>query len=157
VVREMDPQLALFAVGSLEGFMGERVAARRFAMTLLVTFSCVAVLMAAVGLYGVIAYGVTVRRSEIGIRMALGATAGSVRRMIVRDGLTLAAAGVGAGVIAALAGARLIEGMLFGVSGSDPLVLLGVTALMLGTALLASWIPGRRAASIDPIVSLRSD
>jgi ABC-type antimicrobial peptide transport system permease subunit len=105
----------------------------------------------------VISYAVTMRRGEIGIRMALGATAGEVRRMVVRDGVSLAGAGLVLGVTGAIVGSRVIEAMLFGVSATDPAVLSAVAALMLAVAIAASWIPGRRAAAVDPMTALRSE
>jgi putative ABC transport system permease protein len=156
-VREIDPNQAVFDVGSVEQWMEERLAARRFAMALLGVFAGVAVVLAAVGLYGVIAYAVTMRRGEIGVRLALGATPGEVRQMVLGDGMRLAAVGLATGVAGALMGARLIEAMLFGVSAADPAVLGAVAALMLAIAAVASWVPGRRAASVDPIAALRSE
>jgi putative ABC transport system permease protein len=156
-VREIDPNQAVFDVGSVEQWMEERLAARRFAMALLGVFAGVAVVLAAVGLYGVIAYAVTMRRGEIGVRLALGATPGEVRQMVLGDGMRLAAVGLATGVAGALTGARLIEAMLFGVSAADPAVLGAVAALMLAIAAVASWVPGRRAASVDPIAALRSE
>jgi predicted permease len=156
-VRELDREQAVFDVGSMEQRMDERLAARRFAMALLAVFAGVAVVLAAVGLYGVIAYAVTMRRGEIGVRLALGATPGDVRRMVLGDGMRLTMIGVAIGVAGALVGARVIEAMLFGVSASDPGVVGGVTALMLAIAAAASWVPGRRAASVDPIAALRSE
>ena len=156
-IRELDPRQSVYDVRALAGWMDERMAARRFAMTLLLIFAGVAMVLAAVGLYGVIAYAVTMRRAEIGIRLALGATPAAVRRMVVGDGLRLTGLGLAAGIVGAVIGARIIEAMLFGVRATDPLVLGGVAAIMVAIALLASWIPGRRAAAVDPISALRSE
>ena len=112
-------------------------------------------LLAAIGIYGVMAYFVSQRVREIGVRMALGAQRGDVLKLIVRQGMSLALIGVGLGVVAALAMTRLISGLLFDVSASDPLTLAALTALMALVALLANYIPALRAARVDPMVALR--
>ena len=156
-VHALDPGLAVYDVRTMDQMMAARAAVRRFSLLLLGAFAAVAVLVAAVGLYGVIAYGVSQRRQEIGIRLALGARPRDVVRMVVRQGASLAAAGIAVGVAAALAGSRLIAGMLFGVRAGDPAVLGAVSALLLLVAVAASLIPARRAAGVDPASSLRSD
>ena len=156
-VHALDPGLAVYDVRTMGEWMRSRTAVRRFSLVLLGAFAAVAVLVAAVGLYGVIAYGVSRRGQEIGIRMALGARPADVVRMVVGQGAALAAAGVAVGVAAALAGSRLIAGLLFGVRATDPAVLGGVAALLVAVAVLASLIPARRAARVDPASALRSD
>jgi ABC-type antimicrobial peptide transport system permease subunit len=126
-------------------------------MTLLAIFAAVAIVMAAVGLYGVIAYSVTQRRQEIGIRVALGARLVDVTRLVLRQGAVLAAAGVVLGLAAAAAGGRLVAGMLFGVSARDPVVFGAVAALLGAVALAASYVPARRAAAVDPVEVLRGE
>ncbi|HEU5041378.1 MAG TPA: FtsX-like permease family protein, partial [Gemmatimonadales bacterium] len=117
----------------------------------------IAAALAALGLYGVMAYAVTLRTAEIGIRLALGATAGQVRRMVVRRGMGLAAVGLGLGLAGALAAGRLVAGFLFGVRAADPLVLgAAVTGFGL-VAAAASWVPAARAARLDPMHALRSE
>jgi ABC-type antimicrobial peptide transport system permease subunit len=129
-----------------------RTASRMFAV-----FGAVAVLLAAVGLYGVRAFSVARRAREIGIRMAVGASAADAVRMVLREGLLVAAVGAGAGLVLALALGRLLAGMLYGVSGSDPLVLAAAAAVLGGVSLLACYVPARRAARVAPMVSLRNE
>jgi len=157
VVRSLDAALLLDDVATMEQLMADRTAVRRFVMALLAGFAGVAALMAAVGLYGVMAYAVTARRAEIGIRLALGAEPRRVLRMVVGQGLSLAAAGVALGLLAAAASMRLLRGFLFGVSATDPAVYALVAICLVLVAVAASWIPARRAARIDPLESLRSE
>src|SRR4029079_2376564 len=129
-----------------------RTAARLFAV-----FGGVAVLLAAVGLYGVRAFAVARRTREIGIRMAVGASAGDAVRMILREGLKLSAVGGAIGLLLSLALGRVLAGMLYRVSGADPLVLGAATALLAGASLFACWVPARRAAHVAPMTSLRNE
>src|SRR5262249_20828720 len=117
----------------------------------------VALALALIGVYGVMSYTVTQRVREIGVRMALGARPGDVTRMVVRQGLLLAAIGVGAGLVAALALASLMSSLLFGVSSTDPITYGAMAALLLGITALATWIPARRAARVDPMIALRQE
>jgi putative ABC transport system permease protein len=157
LVRSLDPTLAVYGVGTMEGRMAELGQARRFVLTLLGVFAVVAIVMAAVGLYGVIAYSVTQRRQEIGIRVALGARLADVTRLVLRQGAALTAVGVVLGIGAAMAGGRLIAGLLFGVSARDPVVFAGVATLLAVVALAASYAPARRAAAVDPVQVLRGE
>ena len=156
-LHSLDAQLLLDDVATMEELMAERTAVRRFILALLAGFAGVAALMAAVGLYGVMAYAVTARRTEIGIRLALGAEPRRVLRMVVSQGLALAAAGVVLGLAAAAAALRLMRGLLFGVSSTDPAVFALVAVGLVLVAAAASWIPARRAARIDPLESLRAE
>src|SRR5213076_2005124 len=130
---------------------------RRFQMTLLSVFALVALALAALGIYGVMAYSVAQRSREIGIRMALGAAPRRVLGMVVAGGLRLAAAGVGLGIIGALAATRVLSALVYGVSTTDPLTLASTAAVLIVSAALASWIPARRATRLDPTLSLRAE
>jgi ABC-type antimicrobial peptide transport system permease subunit len=121
------------------------------------SFGVLALVLATLGVYGVMAYAVSQRTREIGIRMALGAQAADVLRMVVGGGAIIAAAGVAVGLLGAFAVSRVMQGILFGVRPGDPVTFGAVAALLLGTALLASWLPARRAARVDPMTALRSD
>jgi ABC-type antimicrobial peptide transport system permease subunit len=132
-------------------------AERRFSMLLLVLFAGVALLLSAIGIYGVMAYTTTQRRPEIGIRMALGAGSSDVLGLVVGQGMRLVFLGLGIGLVGAWALSRVLTSQLFGVTPRDPLTYLSV-ALLLGTvALAASWIPALRATRVDPMISLRSE
>jgi putative ABC transport system permease protein len=126
-------------------------------MMLLAVFAGLAVMLAAIGIYGVMANTVAQRSHEIGIRMALGARASDVRLLVVRQALVLAAMGVGAGLAASILAMNVMSSLLFGVTATDPAVFAGVTILMAGVALLASYMPARRATRVDPMVTLRCD
>lgn len=155
VIRGLDKDLPLFRVTVMAQLVADSMAQRRFAMTLLVIFAGVALALAAVGLYGVMSYTVTQRSHEIGIRMALGAQRGAVVKMIVRRGIGLAVIGVALGLGGAFALTRLMANLLFGVKASDPLTFTAIGALLTLIALLACFIPARRATKADPLVALR--
>ena len=155
-LRRIDRNLPMFDARTLESMVEDSVAEPRFYMMLLGIFAGVALALAAVGIYGVIAYGVAQRRHEIGVRMALGATSLDVSRMVVRQGALLASAGVAFGVAGAFALTRLMASLLFGVSTSDPLTFIVVPAILAAVALLATWLPARRAARVDPTVAMRA-
>lgn len=140
---------------SMEQVVGETTARTDFNMALLTIFAGVALLLAAIGIYGLIAYSVEQRTQEIGIRMALGASPRAVRNMVVRQGMKLALIGVGVGVAAALGLTRLISSMLYGVKAWDPVVFVSVAVLLSLIALLATYLPARRASRVDPVVALR--
>ena len=126
-------------------------------MVMLVISASVALLLGVVGIYGVIAYVAAQRTREIGIRMALGAQIGDVRRMFLRHGLSLTAAGIACGIVAALVLTRVMSALLFGVGPMDPMTYVAVSGLLGVVALLATYLPARRAAKVDPVVALRAD
>ena len=130
---------------------------RRNIHGVLAVFAAVAMLVAAVGLYGVVAHSVTERTREIGVRMALGAEGRQVLRLFVRQGLLTAAAGTAIGLVGAAGLTRVLESLLFGVKPTDPLTLGAVAALLLAVALVACYVPARRASRIDPLIALRAD
>jgi predicted permease len=156
-ITSVDPPPFVQTTTVGETFLRESLAPTRFAMALLVAFAAVALILATVGLYGVISYGVTQRTREIGVRVALGAEPSAVARLVVGNGLRLAVAGVAIGAVAAVGGTRALSGMLYGVSPTDPATFLAITIVVGAVALLASYIPARRALRIDPAEALRVD
>lgn len=157
VMREIDPQLALFGVEPLEDTIRGTMAQRRFTMLVLISFAMAALALAIIGVHGVLNYAVAQRTREIGIRVALGADLARVRRLVMTDGARLTALGLGIGLAGAAVIARLMRALLFGVGSYDPLTFVGVATVLGGVALLACWLPARRAARVDPIVALRAD
>ncbi len=147
----------IYAVRSMEQIVSGSLAERRFAMLVLIIFAAAALLLAAVGIYGVMSYAVTRRTHEIGIRAALGASRGEIVGLVLLQGMRLAAAGMAGGLLAALALTRFMAGLLYGIRPADPATLVAVTLLLGGVALLACYIPARRATAIDPIKALRCD
>ncbi len=154
-VAEIDRDQAVSKVISMPRLMNDRLAMRRLAVILLVTFAALALVLAAVGIYGVLAFAVTQRTHEIGVRMALGAGRADVLRMVVRQATGLALAGVALGLVAAVALTRVLRSMLYGVSTTDPAIFAGVAVLLMAVAAVAGYIPARRASRLDPIAALR--
>ena len=154
-VTSLDKSLPVFAFKPMTEYLRDSLARRRFNLILLTAFGVVALALAAVGIYGVISYGVTQRTHEIGIRMALGAEKGDVLLLVVRQGMIMALGGVAIGLLASLALTRLMETLLFDVSVTDPLTFAGIALLLTSVALLACFVPARRAAKVDPLVALR--
>jgi predicted permease len=155
IIRDVDDGVAIYGVETLQDLVDGQVSTYRAMAVLVGTFGIIALLMAALGLYGVLAYLVGQSAREIGIRMALGAHAGEVAYAVVRRGAWMAVIGVVVGLGAAWASAGLLRQMLFGVEPQDPLTLAAVAAVLLAVTLLASWLPARRAARVDPVVALR--
>jgi ABC-type antimicrobial peptide transport system permease subunit len=153
-LRDVAPGIPLIAPGTLDELVSDSMADRALTMGLLAVFAALALVLATVGVYSVMAYSVTQRSSEIGIRMALGARAATVQRMVVWQGARLALLGIGIGLALALALTRLMRALLFEVQASDPVVYLVIAVLLGGVAVLACWVPARRASRIDPIRAL---
>jgi putative ABC transport system permease protein len=155
VVRDINPNQPVVRVRTMEENISGSVSMPRFRATLLAIFAGAALVLAVVGLYGLMVYTVNQRVHEIGIRVALGADRGDVLRMVIAQGLKLAIAGVLVGVLSSLALGRILSGFLYGVSPTDPMTILGVAALLIFVALLASYLPAKRATRVDPMVALR--
>jgi len=156
-VLGLDKDLPIFNVKTMEDVVAASIGSRRLSMLLLSVFAGVALLLAAIGIYGVMAYTVTQRTQDIGIRMALGAQAGDVLRMVVGQGMTLALIGIGVGLAGAWGLTRVIASLLFGVEATDPITFAAISVLLAFVALLACYLPARRAARVNPIEALRAD
>ncbi len=154
-LREVDKELPIYGVQTMDRLMTDAIGRQCVSMVVLSVFGAVALLLAMIGLYGVITYGVTERTQEIGLRMALGATGGQVLRLFLQQGLTAAACGIALGVAIALALTRWLETLLFGVTATDAPTFATVIAVLVIVALAASYIPARRAARVDPLIALR--
>ncbi|MDQ3803567.1 MAG: ABC transporter permease [Acidobacteriota bacterium] len=156
-IYSVDREQALTNVRTMEQVLAESLSGRRFNMTLLIAFAGLALLLAAVGVYGVMNYSVTLRRRELGIRMALGAQAVDVLRLVLGQGLTLTLIGVGAGLAAAYGLTRLMASLLYGVTATDFVTFVSVSGVLIAVGLLASYLPARRATKVDPMIALRSE
>jgi predicted lysophospholipase L1 biosynthesis ABC-type transport system permease subunit len=153
-VAAIDPELPFFSVRTMRARVDESLVDRRTPMLLAIVFGAVAVFLASVGIYGVLAYQVSQRRKEIGIRLALGSNARGIFKLVFGEGMALFGAGCAVGLAGALTIRRAMESQLFGVTATDPLVMLSVVALLGLVALVACLVPARRAARIDPLVAL---
>jgi putative ABC transport system permease protein len=156
-IHEVNPDIAIVQVKSMSRIVNEALWQRRLWGVLLAAFAVIALLLAAVGIYGVMSHLVTQRTREIGIRMAMGAQAADVLRMVVGQGMKLAIAGTVIGVALAVAIARVISSMLFGVTARDPLTFAATSLVLISVALLACYLPARRAAKVDPTIALRHE
>jgi putative ABC transport system permease protein len=154
-VRSLDPNQPVAEIRTMAQVAGGMVARPRLNLLVLGGFAALAMLLAAIGLYGVISYGVTQRRAEIGVRVALGAKPGDVLRLVVGEGMRLTLIGLVVGLAGAVALTRLMSSLLFGVEPTDPATLAAVACFLAGVALLATWLPARRAAATDPATALR--
>ena len=156
-MQAVDPNIPIFAVRSMEEVVARSMAERRFALEILGFFGIVALLLAAIGIYGVMAYTFSRRTHEIGIRMALGAQRRDIMRLAVGEGMTLVAFGLGVGIVGAALLSRYLRSMLYEVKPSDPLTFLAIVALLAFVALLACLVPAQRATQVDPLVALREE
>jgi putative ABC transport system permease protein len=157
VIHQLDPALPIQNVRTMDDRLRESVAPARWSMTLLGVFAALALVLAAIGIFGVLSFLVTQRTRELGIRIALGAAPARVRRMIVGRGVSLALGGTTLGLVGALALGRLMQSMLFGISATDPVSYAAVVVVLLVIAAIASYLPARRATQVDPMEALRSD
>jgi putative ABC transport system permease protein len=155
VVRQFDPTLPIYDVKPMEQILGESLARMRFSTTLMLAFAIVALLLAAVGIYGVIAYSVSRRTQEIGVRLAIGAEMGDVLQLVLGQGMRLAGVGILVGIAAALGLSRFLGSLVFGIATTDVVTLLGVALLLVVVAALACYMPARRAMRVDPVEALR--
>ena len=156
IVQDVDRDLPVYGVRSMQEMMATSLARRRFSLSLMAAFGILALLLASIGIYGVMAYALSQRAQEFGIRMALGAMPGDILLIALRPGATLALTGVGLGLIGALGAAHWMASLLFGVSAADPFTFVGVPVTLALVALLACWIPARRAVRIPPVTAIRS-
>jgi putative ABC transport system permease protein len=156
-LRAVDPDLPLLQPQTLSTRIAQTVADRRLALVLLATFAALALLLASLGVYSVMAHLVAFRTSEIGIRMALGASPGAVMRMVLGHGRRLTLIGIAIGIAGGLAISRLMQQVLFEVDPADPLIYFAVSAILLLVAEMASFLPARRATRIDPVIALRME
>jgi len=157
VVQQADPDLPIIDIRTQREQIDANMQMERAFATLTTGFGLLALALACVGIYGIMAYSVANRRNEIGLRLALGAQPGQVRGMVLRESTWLAAAGIVAGVAAALALTRLVKTMLYGIQPYDPITMIGGMFILLAVALAASWIPARRAARVQPMEALRHE
>ena len=156
-IRTIDADLPLYAVRPIENLLATKTASRVFAMRLVGMFGVAALLLASLGIYGVIAYAVSQQRRELGIRLALGAAPSAVVRMVLGDGLRLTLIGISIGTVGALAATRALSGLLYGIDPHDPATFFAIALVLVAVALAACWVPARRAARVDPIEALRAD
>jgi putative ABC transport system permease protein len=156
-VQALDKDQPIYNVRTMDDVVANSLGTRRVSMQLFAVFACAALLLAAIGIYGVMAYTVTQRTQDIGIRMALGAQTADVLYMVVRQGMTLVLIGIGVGLAGALGLNRVIASLLFGVNAADPMTFVAISLLLGFVALLACYIPARRASRVDPIIALRAE
>lgn len=154
-LRKLDPEMPVPAFRTMREIVSASVAQRQFQLTLVLLFAGIALVLASLGIYGVVSYSVEQRREEMGIRMALGATASGLRAMVLRQGLMPVAVGLAVGIAGVVAIGRVLQGLLFGVSATDPLTISIVAAVLLVVSAAACYIPAMRVTRADPLVALR--
>ena len=153
----MDPDVPMADVQLMGQYVEEAVAPTRFTLTLISVFAAMALVLASIGLYGVISYSVRQRTREIGVRMAFGANESIILRLVLGRAMVLGLAGVGAGIVASFVSTRTVSSLLYGVSAVDPVTFLGIPFVLVAVTLLASYVPARRAMRVDPVVALRDE
>jgi len=156
-VKELDVELPVYNLRPMTDIVATSVATERLYMVLLTSFAAVALILSAVGLYGVIAYAVSERTQELGVRVALGASTGRISRMILGEGLVMSIAGITVGLGASAAATQVLTKLLFGITPGDPVTFVAVSLALVAVALAASYLPARRAAKADPLVAMRGD
>jgi putative ABC transport system permease protein len=156
-VNRLDPDQPISNVRTMDERITRSLSGRRFNMVMLGVFAVLALTLAAVGIYGIVAYSVTERTHEIGVRLALGAQRRDVVAMVVRHGMLMALAGTGVGLTAAFAVVRVMSELLYGISAADPATFIVIPVLLLAVALAACYIPARRATRVDPMIALRAE
>jgi putative ABC transport system permease protein len=157
VVAAVDRNVPIYELSTMDDALSTSVSQPRFYTLLLSAFAAVALLLSALGIYGVISYSATQRKREFGIRVALGATPRDVSRLVVARGLSLTIAGIGCGIVMALLATRVLQGLLFDVAALDAATFVSVALLLAAVAMLASWLPARQAARVDPVIAMRAD
>jgi putative ABC transport system permease protein len=156
-VQAVDQSIPVFGIQTMDDVVAKNLSARRFALEILGIFAIVAFLLACIGIYGVVAYTLSQRTGEIGLRMALGAQRSDILRIVLGEGALIVVAGVGAGLFGSVLLTRFLQTMLFEIKPTDPITFTALTILLAGVALMASFIPARRASRIDPLVALRHE
>ena len=155
-IWDVDRTMVVYDAATLDSLVAQTLAPRRFVMRIVASLSGLAFLLAAIGIYGMLSFSTAQRTGEIGLRLAMGASKPSIMKMVMREGMMLAAAGVTIGLAAALAMQKGIVALLYGVSPTDPLTLVGTTALLFAIALVACYLPAHRATRVDPLAALRA-
>jgi putative ABC transport system permease protein len=155
IVHEVDPDQPISNIATMSDVLGEEAAPRRMGMIMLVAFAGLALLLASLGIYGVLAYFVTQHTNEIGVRMAVGASPMNIVGLVLKKGMGLTLLGMGIGLVVSFALTRLMSSLLFGVNASDPLTFVAVPLVLAAVALVACLIPARRAMKVDPMIALR--
>src|SRR5262249_44003395 len=157
LVTQLNPNVPVGRVQSMQQIATVSTTSSRSMMWLFVSFACAALVLAAIGTYGVVSYSVAQRTYEMGVRVALGASRRSIFSLVLGQSLRLVLAGLGIGIIVSFAATKILAGFLYGVTARDPLTFLAVTLLLMAVGLLAGFLPARRAASVDPVTSLRAE
>jgi ABC-type antimicrobial peptide transport system permease subunit len=156
-VWEVDPTLPIWDATTLDSMVAQTLAPRRFILQIVGGLSALAFALSAIGIYGMLSFSTGQRTREIGLRLAMGASGNSIMKMVLREGMLTAATGAAIGLVASLVLSRGLAALLYGVSPTDPATLAGTTALLLGVAFAACYLPARRATRIDPLAALRTD